>query len=48
MKEYVFVVESLCHETLLKIKACTTREIRARLGSDDFVVIHKHPVKTLH
>ena len=45
MKEYVFVVESLCHGALLKIRACTTREIRAHLGTDDFVVIHKHPVK---
>ncbi len=48
MKEFVFLVESLRHEMLLRIKACTTREIRARLMSDDFVIIHKHPVKTLH
>lgn len=48
MKEFVFVVESLRHEMLLKIKACTTREIRARLNSDDFIILHKKPVKTLH
>jgi len=48
MKEFVFLVESLRHERLLKIKACTTREIRAHLNSDDFIIIYKHPVKTLH
>mgnify|MGYP007037354563 CR=1 FL=1 len=45
MKAFVFVVESLTHERLLKIRGCTTREIRAHLNSDDFIILYKRPVK---